>query len=135
MTKNNNSIFNLVIILAILLGLIAGIYSYNYNLESNANNAINNNNNNQINNRSINSQNEILIFNSKVSKNTKRTIVDNKFVAKLDKNSNIVVMGEDGSIYSVKKGAVLVSGVVIDAKDDSYSVYNIKSPEKSVSTN
>ena len=124
MTNKNNSIIGLVIVLAIIVGLISGLLSYKYNPVS-----INNNNDKE----NI-SNNQILIFNSKQNKSSNRVLVNDKFVAKLDRDSNIVVMGEDGSLYSVKNGAILVSGVVINVKDDSYSVYKINSPEKSVST-
>jgi len=69
-----------------------------------------------------------------VKSSSKRTIVTDRFVRKLDKNGNIVVMGSDGSMYNVKKGSVLVSGMVISVDEDSYDVYNIDSPVKSVSS-
>jgi len=122
MSKNNNSIINLVVILAILLGIIAGVYSYKYNPVSISNNF-------QTTDKKV-SQNEILVFNSNINKSTKKTIRNDKFVAKLDKNSNMIITGKNGYKYSVKKGKILMSGFVINNNDKSYSIYNINSPKK-----
>ncbi len=121
----SNSITKLILILVIVSILIGVLLSYKYN-------PINKNMDSEI-TQTGDCTSYIEIMNE-VEKPTSRTIVSDKYVSKLDKDSNIVVLGEDGRIISVKKGAVLVSGVVIEADDESYSVYNIDEPEKSVST-
>ena len=132
--RNNNLISKLTIILFITVILIGGILYLKYNQNYNQDNSFVNNVGNEQENIKGNNMGYIEVS-SEVEKPTHRTIVSDKFVSKLDPNSNIVVLGEDGRIISVDKGVVLVSGVVINSQEDSYSVYRIDNPEKSVSTN
>lgn len=120
--KQNNSIFYLVAILAIIIALIAGIYSYKYNPVN-------------INEEKVNTSYNYVEFNSNNEKPSNRVIINDKFVSDVDKNSNIVVLGNDGTISNVKNGRVLVSNSVITSNDEEYSVYKINNPEKSVSSN
>lgn len=64
----------------------------------------------------------------------KRVLANDRYVGDISADSNIVAISEDGSIYPVTKGTVLVDGMLIEATDDSYSIYRVDEPAKSIST-
>lgn len=133
--KNTTTLF---VLLLIFLVIISGLALIGVNLNSSISIvSTNNNNNNNQNNQIVKPKEtqQIIVLNKETAENSNRILVDNKYVGKLEKNGNIVVMDNDGTMYSVRKGAVLVPGIVVNAQDDSYSVYRINSPEKSISTN
>ena len=130
--KNTGTLF---VLLLIFLVIISGLALIGVNLNSNVS-VVSTNNNNE-NNQIVKPQEtqQIIVLDQETNKNSNRILIDKKYVGKLEKNGNIVVMDENGAMYSIKKGAVLVPGIVVNAQDDSYSVYRINSPEKSISTN
>ena len=66
---------------------------------------------------------------------SKRIIVSDRFVGKLDKDATIVTISSDGNAYNVRNGAVLVDETVIKADSDSYSVRRLNKERFSVSSN
>lgn len=91
-----------------------------------------------------NSQNN-LRFNSSISKtittynrvkiNENVVIATKDYTGKIYKNSKIVAVSNDGKMYVVKNGVVLVGNLVISSNDSNeYSLYRIDSPAFSIST-
>lgn len=118
-TKN---LATLIIILAVIFGLIGALVSYDlqqYNSKIG---------------KSVKGGDESLIEvkSDDISTNT-RVMVTDRFVGKLDKNSKVVAIGDDGSMYVVRGGTVLASDMVVGTNEDTTSVYRINDPEKSVS--
>lgn len=66
---------------------------------------------------------------------SKRTIVNDRFVGKLDKDGTIIAISSNGEAYNVRSGVVLASDMVVSSDSEIYSIYRIKEPVKSVSTN
>lgn len=63
-----------------------------------------------------------------------RQVVNDRYVADLDVDGELIVIGADGT-YSVRKGVVLVNDRVVSVNEEEVSVYDIENPEKSISSN
>lgn len=70
----------------------------------------------------------------RVVPSTNKVIISDKFVGTVDKDGSIVAISENGQAYNVANGVVLADDMVISANDESYSVYRVNDPEKSVSS-
>ncbi len=120
----NNNIVGLIVALALVFGLIGAFVSYNLE-QANIKNF----------NKVDTGKDSIISVSSTSTKNSNEVIVNDRFVGKLDKNSKVVAVGKDGSMYVVKNGAVLVSDMIVKTNGEDTSVYRIDEPAKSVSTN
>lgn len=66
---------------------------------------------------------------------SERVVVSDKYVGKLNAGDAVIVKNKDGSAYIVTKGTVLVDDMLITANEEESTVYKIKEPIKSVSSN
>ena len=65
-----------------------------------------------------------------------KVIISDKFVGEFSANGQVVVLDSSGAAFVVHDGVVLASNeVVIDARNEEYSVMRINEPAKSVSSN
>ncbi len=121
--SSNGKIVGLIVVLAIIFAFIGALVSYDlqqYNLKQT---------------QKVIGKSDTLVEleSSSESKNT-NVLVNDRFTGKLEADSNVVAIGEDGSMYIVKKGTVLVSDMVVQNSEETILVYRINDPEKSVSS-
>lgn len=64
-----------------------------------------------------------------------QVIVNEKFAGRVDEDAKIIVFRDNGQIYDVKSGVVLIDDNYISNTEEGYTVYNINDPEKVVYTN
>ena len=65
-----------------------------------------------------------------------KVIISDKFVGEFSADGQVVVLDSSGAAFVVHDGVVLASNeVVIDARNEEYSVMRINEPAKSVSSN
>ena len=122
--SNNRKIASLIALLAIVFVFIGAIVSYDleqYNLRTL---------------KGTQSSEETLVaIRVTEEAENKNVLVTDRFTGKLEKDSQVISIGSDGSMYVVKGGTVLASDMVIGTNEESTSVYRINDVEKSVSTN
>ncbi len=122
--SNNRKIASLIALLAIVFVFIGAIVSYDleqYNLRTL---------------KGTQSSEETLVaIRVTEEAENKNILVTDRFTGKLEKDSQVISIGSDGSMYVVKGGTVLASDMVIGTNEESTSVYRINDVEKSVSTN
>lgn len=122
--SKNNKISTLVLLLLVIIAVLIALYSYKDDINLNL----------DMNNRSISTTYNYVELNSNVSKSSSRVLVSDRFTGNLKEGANVLVVGDDGSIYSIANGVVLVDGVLVDAKDNSYEILRVNSPQNSVKT-
>lgn len=115
--SENNKILTLILLLLVVLVMILGVYSYNQN---NSSSSIRNNFD------TINSTNSYIQINTIVEKPTNKVLINDKFTGKLNKDGNLLVASEDGSIYNIKKGVVLVDGNIVEVSKEESSFIVLK---------
>jgi hypothetical protein len=122
MVSKKESIAFMLVVLAILAFSIGFIYSWDsHSVEDN------------VSTQKTSSTSEFVEILGEKEISSQKVIVSDKFVQTFDPNGNIVVLGSDGSAYNVRNGVVLVSGVLIDAKQgSSYSVRRLDDERKSM---
>lgn len=122
--SKNNQIWNLTLLLILIICAILylGVSNLNINL------------NNQPTNKQSNVTNNYLEITSTTTKPTNRVIVSDRFTGTLQKDANVVVVGEDGSIHKIEEGVVLIDGVLVEAQDNSYQILRVNSPQNFVQT-
>lgn len=76
----------------------------------------------------------IVVEGEKTVHNSNKVIINDKYVGKIDKDGSIVAVSKSGQAYNVANGVVLADDMVISANDESYSVYRVNDPEKSVTS-
>lgn len=122
--SNNRKIASLIALLAIVFVFIGAIVSYD--LE-------------QYNSKNLkstqNSEDTLVAIRVTGEAENKNVLVTDRFTGKLEKDSQVISIGSDGSMYVVKGGTVLVSDMVIGKNEETTSVYRIDDTRKSVSTN
>ncbi len=118
----HKNLATLIIILVVVFTAIGALYSYK--IESEMTNA-----------EGVKNTDSLIEFYSNVAIPSKRVVVTENLVNDFSSDSTVVVLGNDGSLVSVRGGAVLTGGNVINVEDESTSIYNIENPEKSVKTN
>lgn len=67
-------------------------------------------------------------------KSNKKVLVNDKYVAKPEKDAEIIIFAKDGSIYEVKSGTVLVDDSVIEKNSEGFTIQRLDEPEKSISS-
>ncbi len=122
--SNNRKIASLIALLAIVFVFIGAIVSYDleqYNLKALKG--------------TENSEDTLVAIRVTEEVANKNVLVTDRFTGKLEKDSEVISIGSDGSMYVVKGGTVLASDMVIGTNEETTSVYRINDVEKSVSTN
>lgn len=132
---NQSRVFTLVVFLSVVLALMGVILVYNAKapiLEENMVFEGNRDNNSEFRSSYV----SYIEINSDVEKkSTKNNIVNDDYVRGLDSDSNLVIKAEDGSIYSVKAGNLIVANRVVTIDETGKEVYDIEEPAKSISSN
>lgn len=122
--SNNRKIVGLITLLAVIFGLIGALVSYDLQ-DYNSRQA-----------RSVaNGDNTLAVVKTTSDAKSNNVIVSDRFTGKLEKDANVVAVGDDGSMYVVRGGTILASNMIVGNNDDTVSVYRIDEPAKSVSTN
>lgn len=122
--SSNKKIVGLIALLAVIFMFIGALVSYD----------LQEYNSRQL--RSVaNGDDTLAVVTTTTEAKNGNVLVSDRFTGKLEKDAKVVAVGEDGSMYVVKSGTVLVSDMVVGTNDESISVYRINDPEKSVSTN
>ena len=127
----NNSVLSLIAVLLILLFSMVLVYSYGNGLISNSENRV-------VVDINDTKEGEVPVYRvistgKEIEVENKNVIVNDRFVGKLEKDARVVSISSDGQAYNVRDGVVLVSDMVVSSDEESYKVYRIEDPEKSVS--
>lgn len=115
--SESNKILTLVLLLLVVLAMILGVYSYN---QDNSLISIKDNFD------TINSTNSYIQINTVVEKPTNTVLINDRFTGKLNKNGNLLVASEDGSIYQIREGVVLVDGNIVEVSKEESSYIVLK---------
>jgi hypothetical protein len=120
---NNKKIANLTVLLVVIIGIMAVLFVYQgdyavikQKVAKNVSNDV------------------LVILSEQVAVPSNRQIVSDRYVADLDVDGELIVIGDDGA-YSVQKGVVLINDRVVSIDEEEVSVYDIENPEMSVSSN
>lgn len=132
---NQSRVFTLVVFLSVVLALMGVILVYNAKAPILEDNIVFDGNE-DTNSEFRSSYVSYIEVNSDVEKkSTKANIVNDDYVRGLDSDSNLVIKADDGSIYSVKAGNLIVANRVVTVDETRKEVYVIDEPAKSISSN
>lgn len=127
MLNQTHKIIVLLLSLAVIFVLLGWIISFNLTLSDE---------NSVIDSTRAKTHSTTIVFEAEREvESSKKILVTDRFVGKLDKDADIIAISSSGDAYSVKSGVLLTSGMVISSNEEAYSIYRIDEPAKSVSSN
>ena len=118
---SNKTISSLVVALVVVLALIGFLYSLGVDYEKVQDVTKDNFGGNSLD-----------IVTMEVQKSNSNIVISDRFVGKVDSDSTIISISNNGKIRIVEEGVVLIDGKIISVEGESTSIYNIKSPSKSI---
>ncbi len=125
MLNQTHKIIVLLLSLAVIFILLGWIISFNLSVQEEP----------SYDDARLKSHSTTIVFEAeKEVPSTKKVIVTDRYVGKLDKNADVIAISSDGDAYSVRSGVLLTDGMVISSNEEAYSIYRIDEPVKSVSS-